>query len=246
MKIAVSALVLLAGGLPASAQSAAARAAAREVMEAVERRFAREIAEEGVERLESRLAMALERWGDDAAAAARRVGPRLALESVERHGAPAARLLARFGDDGARLLAAEGSAALRAHAALGDEGIAMMLRRSGTEVAAAASRLAEPIAATGRGSEILAVLERYGDRGARFLWRNKGVIFGAAVLAAFLADPGPFLDGVRRLAEEPVREAARRTEWTAVALALVAAAALLAGWRMFLRRRTAGMLQQSA
>ncbi len=242
-RLALSGILLLAAAGAAEAQSAAARRLAKEVVEALESRFAREVAEEGVERVETRLAMAIERYGDDAARAARRVGPRIALEAVEKHGAAAGSLLSKFGDDGARLLASEGDLALKAHRALGDEGIALLLRRHGTPTGALLPKLAEPIAASGRKAELLAVIEKYGDRACNFLWRNKGVIFGAAALAAFLADPEPYLDGVKSIVGEPVRdvavEAAKRTNWTLVVLAVVGIAGLLIGIRVLRRPKAA-------
>ncbi|HEY3226381.1 MAG TPA: hypothetical protein VGK61_05245, partial [Planctomycetota bacterium] len=62
-----------------------------------------------------------------------------------------------------------------------------------------------------------------------FIWRNKGAVFGTAVLAAFLADPAPYLDGIKRLVVEPAAqtaaEVAKRTNWTLVVLAVLAAGA---------------------
>ncbi|MBI4563814.1 MAG: hypothetical protein HY716_03865 [Planctomycetes bacterium] len=242
-RLAVSLALALLAASPAAAQSGAARRAAREALEALESRFARELAHEGMGRFEISLARAVERWGDDALKAARRVGPRIALAEMERHGAPAARILARWGDDGARLLAVEGEGALRVYGALGEEGIDLLLRRRGTVEAALLPRLAEPIASSGRSAEILAVIEKHGDRACQFMWRNKGVIFGAAVLAAFLSDPRPYLDGVKELVVAPARdvalEAARRTDWNAVVFAALAIVAALGALRLWSRRREA-------
>ncbi len=220
------------------AQSAAARAVAREVAEA----------------LEPRLARVVEAYGDDAARALR-TGGAAALPAIEAHGAAAVRFLARWGDDGARLLAAEGDAAVAVFARHGDEAVAFMLKHPGigrdlveslgAQVARAnvspgsavlLGRLAEPIRSSGRAAELLGVVERFGDRACNFLWRNKGAVFGAALLAAFLADPEPYLDGVKKLVVEPVADAARAAagsaDWTWVFAATGAAAVAWLAWRL--------------
>jgi hypothetical protein len=109
---------------------------------------------------------------------------------------------------------------------------AQVLRRPlTTESVVALNRLAEPIRASGRSAEILAVVEKFGDRACDFLWRNKGTIFAAAVLAAFLNDPQPYIDGVKQLVVQPATQAAHdaaaRTNWTVVVLVTVL---VVMGW----------------
>ncbi len=232
-------------------QSAAARKLAREVVVT----FARE----SLERAEPRVARLIEAYGDDAARVLRRVGAP-GVEALERHGAPALRILGRWGDDGVRLLAAEGDDAVRVLARYGDEGVAFMIRHPGvgrdliehfghralgadlsTESVITLNRLAEPIKASGREAEVLGVVERYGDRACRFLWRNKGTIFAAAVLAAFLSDPKSYIDGVKDLVVEPAArvagQAAGRTDWTAVFMVLGLAAIAVVAARRLMRAK---------
>lgn len=246
---------LVAFSLALGAPSQAARRLVQELAE----RFGRE----AIERLEPRIVRLVEAHGDEAAAALRRAGP-AAVPVLEAHGAAAARLLARWGDDGLRLLAAEGDAAVRAVGRWGDGAAEFMIRHPGvgkdllehfggqalradvsTEGAILLGRLAEPIKASGRAGEIFGVVERFGDRACRFLWRNKGPLFTGALLAAFLADPKPYLDGVKNLVAEPVseaaREAARGTNWTVVILAVLGAGALFFGVPRWLRRRRAAL-----
>lgn len=233
----------------APAQSAAARKIAKEIVEA----FGRET----VERAEPRIAQLVESLGDDAAKALRRVGP-AGVHLVERHGAAGARILAKWGDDGVRLLALEGDAAVAAFTKYGDDAVELLVRHPGagrqllenfggqalkapltTEGMVTLNRLAEPIRSSGRAREILDVVERFGDRACQFLWRNKGVVFGAALLAAFLSDPQPYLDGVKELVVQPAsemgKEAVQRTDWTIVFVAVGLALVAWAAWR--LRRR---------
>ncbi len=244
-------LVILSLAAP---QSAAAKKLAKEVVESFGR--------EALERAEPRVVRLVESLGDDAARALRRTGP-AGVALLERHGAAGLRVLLRWGDDGLRVLALEGDQALAALARHGDDAMELMIRHPGvgrdllgrfgrdvvrlkisTDSAVNLARLAEPIASTGRAAEILAVTERFGDRACAFLWKHKGVVFGAALLTAFLRDPEPYLNGVKELAAEPLgglaREAASRTNWTLVILAVLGAGSLLLGLRWSLRPRRAG------
>lgn len=85
------------------------------------------------------------------------------------------------------------------------------------------------LARIGRTPELLAVVARFGDRAMAFVWGHKGALAVSATLAAFLADPRPFLDGAknlavavaRPLAEVPGRvalAAARSIAWWIVGL----------------------------
>lgn len=227
------------------AQSAAARRAAREVVEAFGR--------EAFEAAEPRVLRLIESYGDEAATVLRKVGPP-GIQAMERFGAPGLKILARFGDDGVRLLAVEGDAAVAALARYGDEAVELMIRHPGvgrdllshfgaqalraplsTESVVTLNRLAEPIRNSGRSAEIFAVVEKFGDRACDFLWRNKGTVFLGAVLAAFLHDPKPYLDGVKQLVVQPASEAARdaasRTNWTLVAVVAVLVASAWLGLR---------------
>lgn len=241
-------LCSLALSAPAWAQGAAARGAARELISIAESRFVREAGAEGAAALESRLALAIERHGDDLVAAVRRVGPRAGLDAVEAHGPAAARLLAEFGDEGLRLISVDGASAVRIAQRHGKAGVEQLIRHRGIAAplierfgddavralrrvspdgAITLRRLEREILESGRRPELLAVVERFGDRACDFLWRNKGTVFGTAFLAAFLSDPGPYIDGVKKLALDPLREtavvAAQGTNWTLVVLALLAA-----------------------
>jgi hypothetical protein len=104
-----------------------------------------------------------------------------------------------------------------------------------TESVVTLNRLADDIARSGRSAEIFGVIEKFGDRACEFLWRNKGTIFLAGVLVAFLHDPQPYLDGVKQLVVQPATEVARdaagRTNWTAVVIVVVLIVSAYAGIR---------------
>jgi hypothetical protein len=63
------------------------------------------------------------------------------------------------------------------------------------------------LARSGRWSELLAVIERHGDRALSFIWRNKGALAVSTVLGTFLADPEAFLGGGRELIGGAAQEA---------------------------------------
>jgi hypothetical protein len=63
------------------------------------------------------------------------------------------------------------------------------------------------LARSGRWGELVAVIERHGDRAMDFVWRHKGALAVATVLGTFLADPEAFLGGGRELIGKAAREA---------------------------------------
>ncbi|HZE96054.1 MAG TPA: hypothetical protein VE981_03420 [Planctomycetota bacterium] len=228
------------------AQSTVARRVAREVVDSFGR--------EAVEAAEPRVLRLVEAYGEEAGTVLRKVGPS-GVPVLERFGAPGLRILARWGDDGVRLLALEGETATAALARYGEEGVELMIRHPGigrdlltqlggqvlrtplkTESMVTLGRLSDPIRNSGRSAEILSVVEKYGDRACDFLWRNKGTIFVGALLATFLNDPKPYIDGVKQLVVNPAsqlaHEAASQTNWTLVVIVgmLIASAGLGIRW----------------
>ena len=222
-------------------QSAAARKLAREVAETFGR--------EAVDAAEPRVLKLVEAYGDEAAAVLRKAGLP-GVQAIERFGAPGMKILGRWGDDGLRLLALEGDSAVAAVTRYGDDAAEVMIRHPGigrqllqefgeqavrarltTESVVTLNRLAPQIKGSGRASEILSLVEKSGDRVCDFLWRNKGTIFIASVLATFLHDPQPYLDGVKQLVVQPAtgmaHEAVSRTNWTAV---VMVALLILSAW----------------
>ena len=71
-----------------------------------------------------------------------------------------------------------------------------------------------------QGDELLDVVIRRGDKAAEFIWRNKGSLAVASVLATFVANPDAYIDGALTLP----REAARNTNWTILGLTGIAIA----------------------
>ncbi|HUY34453.1 MAG TPA: hypothetical protein VMV69_17030 [Pirellulales bacterium] len=216
---------------PSAAWAGPKTQAAREAAELILRKFGKEAAEEGVEKLTVRIEALALKYGDDAVTAARKGGPR-ALRAVEKagsRGAVATKLLAREGDNA--LWIVERPERLKLFAAYGDNAAAAMLKHKA---------LAEPLVSTfrqpaaraltqldgrnarrlammadegslatiGRTDALLGVVGRYGNRAMDFIWKNKKALAATAALTAFLANPEPFIDGTVNLARDFVRPVA--------------------------------------
>jgi hypothetical protein len=141
--------------------------------------------------------------GDLAGSAAREVAERLgrglrgaASRRAARHIGNAARAVTPHLNLGMTLvpLARSSSRAMAALAPRNARRLAM-LAEDGT------------LARTGRWSELLAVIERHGDRAMDFVWRHKGALAVTAVIGAFLAEPETFLGGGRELVAGAAQEA---------------------------------------
>lgn len=235
---------------------------ARETAEYVLRTFGKEAADQGLDSLTRQIDNIIAKYGDDAVQAVRKVGPR-ALRVVDDAGAEglaSVRLLARYGDSG--LWVAGDPQRLKLFTQFGDDAAEAMIRhgavaepllKSVGQPAAEALRtlstqsgrrlamLADQgdLARIGRTPELMGVVARYGDQAMDFIWKNKGALAVGGTLAAFLADPAPFLDGTRQLAQvaadqvvAPVaREIGRNTNWTLLGLVAILLAAGYVFWR---------------
>ncbi len=273
VRILIVAVVVSLIGTSASAgvPSQLARAAA----EQAGRWLGREAEHEAVATMTRRIERLALKHGEEVLLAARKGGPE-AIELIEAAGARgqvAARLLARHGPEAARIV--RDPALLDLVARHGDEIAPALIRHpalagpltesfgsSGARALAAlgprnARRLAilaedGTLAKLGRTEELLAVIERYGDRALDFLWRHKGALAVGTVLVAFLSDPEPFLDGTRQLvagaADVAVRpmaavptalahEVTRQTNWPLVVASGLGVLTALAWWRTRARRR---------
>lgn len=108
------------------------------------------------------------------------------------------------------------------------------------------------LAHIGRSEELLDVIARFGDCGCDFVWRNKGALATASVLAAFLADPETFIHGTRDLADiaaehiarplteasgQVAVEAARSVNWTLIGALGLLVVALPSVCRRVIRAR---------
>jgi hypothetical protein len=157
----------------------------------------REVAEQVGKRLGARKA---------AAPAARRLAPGVGRAAESGRLA----LTRQFGPEAAQVLRRHPGVAaplLQAHGAAAGQALASLSRQNGRRLAILlqewAGKAPEQIA------KLLAVIARYGDRALEFVWKRKGALAVSAVMALFLADPQPFLDGTRQLGETTVKAVAK-------------------------------------
>lgn len=257
-------VVLLAPSSKLFAQSKAA--IAKEVAEQLIRRFSKEVADEGVEKLTSRLQAVVLSAGDDALKVIEKSGPR-ALRVLENSGADAAvslRLLSKYGDEAIGVLESparlgivrqfgqEAGEALIKHGAVaenliastGSPAVGAIKQLSNQGVRRLAMLADEPsTVALSKNPDLLGVVGRYGDRAMDFIWRNKLTLAGGTALAAFVANPEPFLDGTRELVEKSVDSLASNVgkpiaeqlgtakDWTWRILAISAMLILFWAWK---------------
>ena len=238
----------------AQGRGQAARAAAEFIME----RFGRPAAREGIEVLARRIESAAARYGEEAIVAARKVGPQFfkVVEGAGINGGKAVRIMAEHGEPGVAwvLSRPKGMQLLLEH---GEEAAAALVRHPGGIAEPVIEQFGTPavralqavgpqggrrlammlsegeLAKIGRTPEVLGVVAQYGDRAMDFIFKHRFLLAGGATLGVFLANPEPFLNGVRDitqiaaenvikpLAEVPgkvAQEAASRINWTLIAL----------------------------
>jgi hypothetical protein len=118
------------------------------------------------------------------------------------------------------------------------------------------------LAKIGRSQELLEVIAKYGDRAANFVWEHKGVLVGGTLLAGFLANPAPYLEGTRILAAEIIRpvaevpgqvarEVAGKANWTLLLLVIVLIVAAFVSiklglWQRLFHRRDVPLVPAGA
>ena len=271
MRTAVVAIMLLSichGPVLAGVKSKAAREAAEALFE----RFGKEVGEESIETLAAKLGTYGTKYGDEAIDA--KVGPRgfRLLDDAGANAPQIARLINRHGNDAVWVASKPRNLAIfikhgdeAAEAMIKHPGVAEpVIERFGQPAARALGTVSEQSArrirmmaddgslvAAGKADELLDVIGRYGDRAASFIWNHKGALAVATVAAAFLADPQPFIDGTRDLAQvavQPLDSAAKEvgkgvaegTNWTVVIVTLatlVAVLLVLRSWKPWRRRR---------
>lgn len=263
MTRAAALFLLLAGlalalGAPAPAAADVKSKAAMEAAEFILKKFGKEAAGETAETLARKLEQAALKNGDSVFLAARQVGPRalkVAAEAGENSGL-AYQLMAKYGDNAVAAILSKPQA-LQLVAKLGSEaaeqlikhpGVAEPLLAEGGKAAAVALKEVGPqggrrlamllddgtLKAGGQMDALLDVVGKYGEKGLDFIWRNKGKLAVAATLTAFLANPQPFIDGTKNLADvvgtnlvQPVvTAAANGINWTWFYLSLMALVAL--------------------
>lgn len=265
----LGAIGFLTVGLDAHDVSAGVTTAAvREAVEFVSKKFGKEVASEGVEAVTRQIEKIGATYGDEGLEAIRKVGPQAAklADDAGVHGAEAVRMMSRYGEKG--VWVAGKSERLALVARYGDDAAEALLKQGeiaeplikeyGPNAAKALKTVSEQ---NGRRLAIMAeegelkkfmlqpqlfdTIGKYGDRAADFVWKNKGALAVGTALAAFLADPEPFLDGTRDIAEIAAKsvvlpvalDISESVNWTAFFITFLGGLTALWMWRSYLRHR---------
>jgi hypothetical protein len=109
-----------------------------------------------------------------------------AIDALAKHPGLAEDLIERFGSSGAT--------AMTKVSRVNAQHLAILAKK-------------DPVMAAGQADQLLKIVGKYGDNAAEFIWKNKVVLASSAVLAAFLADPEPYLNGTKDLASAVVKAA---------------------------------------
>jgi len=211
---------------PAPVQAQGRVQAARAAAEFIVERFGRPAAREGIEVLARKIESVAARFGDEAIVAAQKVGPQFfkVVEEAGVNGGKAVRVMATHGEPGVAwvLSRPKGMQLLLQH---GEEAAAVLVRHQGGIAEPIIEQFGGPavkalqavgpqggrrlammlsegeLAKIGRTPELLGVVARYGDRAMEFVWTHRVVLASGAALGAFLANPEPFLNGVRDITQ---------------------------------------------
>lgn len=250
-------LLAAVGACLLSSSAAHGQVRAKAAREAAEMLFERFGAKAGrsVPELTARIEGLAARYGDEAILAVKKGGPSALglVEAAGTDGARAVRVLAVHGEQGASRVLSRPTA-MKQFLQYGDDaasvlvkhpGVAKPLVERGGAQAVRALGAVDPrngrrlamlmdgeFAGAGRHPELLGVVAKHGDSAVNFLWQNKATLAGGAALAAFLANPEPFLSGARNLASvagESVVKPVAGGIFTLLNVALVVAGVLLLG-----------------
>lgn len=205
--------------IPQFALAGVATSAAREAAKQVMHVFRKEVGKETAETLTEKIIILSAKHGDDAVIAVKKIGPKTfqLVEKAGTQGDDAVKLLAKHGDNA--ILIIEKPQALNLFSQYGDDVAEAMIKHKGGSAVTfiekngiagakalksvdgqnARRLMSEDFAKLGRTDEYLAVVEKFGNKGSDFIWRNKGALVIGTVATTFLLNPQPFIDGVKKL-----------------------------------------------
>ena len=163
------------------------RTAARLLMQGSGGRITQEAAEQSV----SRTVRELQRYGSNGT---RIVNDPQQLALVSQYGDDATKAIIQHGDNAVVLMQQYGKSAANV--------MARINQQNGRHLATMNS--SGDLAKIGGADEVFAVIEKYGDRGAAFIWNNKGALAVGTVAATFYANPEPFINGAKELIAKEV------------------------------------------
>lgn len=270
-------LVIVASLLMFFANQARAQSSVvvRETVEFILKKFGKEATEIGTENLTKRVTLFSMKYGDDAINAMKKVGPssfKYLDDAGEVTGNQLVKIMAKHGNESLHVIAKPGRMAIFLKYGE-DAGEAMIkhgeicdpfISKFGAPAVKALTNISDNQAArrivliqdeTGLATkmpELLDTVGKYGDKAISFIWNNKGALATASVLAAFLADPKPFIDGTQKLASIPLegvvsvptemvkegaKEAAKKTNFTLLGVLIILSIASVTTYRIFLKHQ---------
>lgn len=253
-------MVLFWSLLAASVEAGVRDKMIQEAVEATLKKMGRETASETIETLTKRTTQLATKYGDEGVEAVNKVGFKVFryVEEAGPNGELVVKLMAKRGDDAVWVVQQKNRVAI--FAKYGDDAAEAMIKHKeivepvieslGKPAAAAMSKISSQnarrlaimsgdgeLARIGRSDELLGVVGKYGDGAMDFIWKNKGALATATVLAAFLADPEPFINGAKDLASVVAEPIARNTNWTLVFIFFGTLAVLYFGLPRLWRKR---------
>ena len=232
--------------------------AARETAEFLMNRYSKELSRESVEHLTQRIGSLAQKHGDETFAAIRKTGPQSLqwiaeagesspqiIRLLTKHGQAAGfiisnprcrNLFLKWGEESANVMLSHPGIAetlIERHGADAIKALKLLDGQQGRRLA----MLSEEglFTYTKQAERLMPVIERFGNQAMDFIWKHKGSLAIATVLAAFLRDPEPFISGTKDLAEitaGPVaRSIAQQVPWQWFIPLLAAVLTGLFWWR---------------
>lgn len=200
------------------------------------------------------------KYGDDVLTVTKKMGPE-ALETMEKLGPDAAKYIKLvMKNEKEAIYIISSPKRLRIFINHGDDALTAMtkhrgvmeeaIEKFGTPMAKASlkvdkggaiklAKMAESgeLEKTGKAKELLDLIGKYGQKCMDFIWANKGSLMVASTLAAFLHDPQPFIDGIRRIPEEIAKTVTSSINWTLVTLSGMGCLATMWFFRHWMQSR---------
>lgn len=225
--------------------------AIRELAEFVFKKFSKELGEESIETIAKQIDNVVARGGQQAIEAIQKVGPRAFhwIDDAAVDAPMAARLIAKYGEQAewvvtnpvrrsfASQFGDDAALAMIRHGAPAEQVLEVGGRSAANALANLSPRFGRQLAmlcdesATRKlvqNESVQGLIGKSGDRAMAFVWKNKGALLVTATLTAFLADPDPFIDGTKDLAQIAATNAvhpianrvASGTNWTLTLIVL--------------------------
>ena len=207
-------------------------AAIREGVEFMIRQFGKEAAEVGTPALTRKLESLAAKHGDDAVRAAAKAGPTSIklIEEAGEHPPEEIKLFAKHGDEAIWVVSQpnrlaifvkhgdDAASAMMKHKAVIEPMLTNIGKPAGTALNSVGTRCGRNLTnlhadgfftqVAAKSDDLLAIISKYGDRAADFIWKNKGALVVAGALTAFVANPEPFLDDVADITKFTIEKVA--------------------------------------